>query len=472
MEVEGLVFLFVGVVPPTLCYIAVMVCVCCSQCYCCMEEKCKKKLQLYNASQHLIRAGEAFEDAGTQVPGTNEHQESDNAEAFEQQKQSELQKKIGIIILYETALVQNDYEKDKDVHEHEKNVYLLTAERALKMAGSECAQNQWELFGCSKGHNNEYGHIMEPLEERIKMAVKKYYSTKQDKFSTVIQLLLDDVYRKDFIYKLNLETGACTSKICKFVTKVQSRLLIVYLFVFCHSVKEVAFPVPSPKGEHVMRQLQGYLFGGYRCPKKPIWMHTYFLTMLLIVAMWFSLIFWDTFLYRKTTTCNDIDVRNDAYLCFDINKSFSAGAVTCTDPAVMNNPNIYVICYLSNFNITVALSLSFSFMQLVILLIHISFSLTLWCVKNCSPKAAIGLYGTLLFVYAVVVVSITSIFAKDKSLKDKGINFFYGLRVLRVAMVILGIISPFCVTLLSPYYWLIDKNSRKYYPSHYNTQIK
>ena len=309
--------------------------------------------------------------------------------------------------------------------------------------------------------------------------MKNYSSTK-----------LDDKEFDDVWGKLNLEiktTSTCTkmktafcdlitsvwdkltktkmkTAFCNLITNVQSRLLIVYHFVFRHSVEEVAFPVPSPKGEHVI--MRGYLFGGYRCPKKPFWMHAYFLTMLLIVAMWFSLIFCDTFLYRKTTTCNDIDVRNDAYLCFDIDKPISAGAVICNDPAVINNPNIYVICYLSNFNITVALSLSFSFMQLVILLIHISFSLTLWCVKNCSPEVAIVVHVFLCILYAIGVIIICS-FLSDHSLKIKGINFFYGMRILRVFMVILGFISLSLVTAMSPYYWLIDKSSRRYYPSHY-----
>ena len=82
MVVEGLVFSVVGAVLPTVCCIVVMVCVCCSQCYRCMEEKCKKKLQLYNASQHLIRAGEAFEDAGLEL--TNEHQQDEPPTEIEQ----------------------------------------------------------------------------------------------------------------------------------------------------------------------------------------------------------------------------------------------------------------------------------------------------------------------------------------------------------------------------------------------------
>ena len=254
---------------------------------------------------------------------------------------------------------------------------------------------------------------------------------------------------------------SCNGITSKIVAKFPFLLYSLYRLVFRHSVEEVTLPGP---GNTTRRE---YLFGGYRIPKNPHLLHAYYLAMLVTVANWFFVMFFDTAFYRKTTTCNDLNVRRDAYLCFDVSKSILAGPVNCTDPTIRDDLDIYVLCYLKFFNIPVALSLAFSFAQLMILLIHISFALTLWCVKNFKPYAAFALhailfvlYVTLFFSYGVVV----GVNAND--VQYEGPNLFYGGRILRIFMVILGGVTLLLLTLLSPYSWLIDKHYREHCPTY------
>ena len=253
----------------------------------------------------------------------------------------------------------------------------------------------------------------------------------------------------------------CNGITSKIVAKFPFLLYSLYRLVFRHSVEEVILPGPG------MTTRREYLFGGYRIPKNPHLLHAYYLAMLVTVANWFFVMFFDTAFYRKTTTCNDLNVRRDAYLCFDVSQSILAGPVNCTDPTIRDDLDIYVLCYLKFFNIPVALSLAFSFAQLMILLIHISFALTLWCVKNFKPYASFALhailfvlYVTLFFCYGVVV----GVNAND--VQYEGPNLFYGGRILRILMVILGGVTLFLLTLLSPYSWLIDKHYREHCPTY------
>jgi hypothetical protein len=261
----------------------------------------------------------------------------------------------------------------------------------------------------------------------------------------------------------NCCTDCCTkrmSPLCKFFEAVPFRLFSFYRIVFRHSVEEVTLPGP---GTSTRRE---FLLGGYGVPKRPFMVHAYFLTMVLLVANWFLVMFFDTAFYRKTTTCNDLNTRRDAYLCFDVSKSILAGPTNCTDPVIKDDLDIYVLCYLQYFNFPVALSLAFSFAQLVILLIHISFTLTLWCVKNVTPYAALVIHLIMLVSYIIFwVVYLPILYTNVNNLEYKG-NLFYGHRILRFFMAFLGLLTLLFLTIFSPYKWLIDKNNREHRPTY------
>ena len=261
--------------------------------------------------------------------------------------------------------------------------------------------------------------------------------------------------------------SSCWTKLrnilCKLLEDAPVWLLSLYRIVFTQSVEEVA-----PSGPGTCRTRRELVLGGYGVPKRPYMLHVYFLTMVLVVANWFFVMFFDTAFYRKSTTCNDLNTRRDAYLCFDVSKSILAGPTNCTDPAIKDDLDIYVLCYLQYFNFPTALSLAFGLAQVIILLIHISFTLTLWCVKNFTPYAALVIHLIILISYIIFwVVYLPILYTNVNEVEYRG-NLFYGHRILRYFMGFLGLLTLFFLTIFSPYEWLIDKNSSKTPQSTYS----
>lgn len=254
---------------------------------------------------------------------------------------------------------------------------------------------------------------------------------------------------------------ACSTKLCnKLAEESPSFLLSLYRIVFHYSVEEIHL---SEQGLEATTRRE-YLFSGYRIPRQPWMLHIYYLAMLLVVFNWFVIMLIDTAFYRKTTTCNDLNVRRNAYLCFDVSKPTSAGPIDCTKQEIKDDLDIHVLCYLENFNFPTAISLAFSFAQLIIVSIHISFTFTLWCVRKFSPSAAISVNVLVVAIYTVIVIICAIIADSDKH--DEGSNFFYGDRMMRIFMVIWGFVTVILLTLFSPYNWLIDKHYRQYLSSY------
>lgn len=210
-----------------------------------------------------------------------------------------------------------------------------------------------------------------------------------------------------------------------------------------------------------------FLFGGYRKPIKLRMVHVYFLTMMLLAICWFSVMFIDTGIYRKTTTCNDINVERDAYLCFDVNVNnyLHAEPVDCTK--VIDDLDVHVLCYLKYYNIATAASIAFSFMQLIVFGIYITFAITLFCVAKWKyGNIFIGLIWAVSAILIVVVI-VVIVIALDNSddTKYETINFLYGDRVARYIICVLGCLTVVLLAGLSPYNWLIKHEPKKLLPT-------
>ena len=70
----------------------------------------------------------------------------------------------------------------------------------------------------------------------------------------------------------------------------------------------------------------------------------YYFIELILLCLLFLVLFCNFFIYRKTSTCNDINVETESSICFDINNHYKT--VDCT--AERNNPDLKVICYLTD----------------------------------------------------------------------------------------------------------------------------
>lgn len=207
-----------------------------------------------------------------------------------------------------------------------------------------------------------------------------------------------------------------------------------------------------------------YLFGGYKQQsnkKKRHCLHAYYLSMLLVVFNWFIIVVMDQAFYRKVFTCNDPNSKDSNFLCFSLKEGYGSGPIDCS---IEENINVPVICYVKSLNIVTALSIAFSFARFILLLIQGSFMFTLWCVKKgnsgCVSIILVHIFVTALYFIGFIACLILST-TRDKYDVE---NPLYGDRVLRYFMAVWGFFTIFLITILSPYCWLVKKNTQEYLP--------
>ena len=228
--------------------------------------------------------------------------------------------------------------------------------------------------------------------------------------------------------------------------------------VFLYNLYKLLYPAFIEKKSE--EQKTTFFFGGLK-PAKPYMVHTYFLTLMALAFFWFAVVFVDTALYRKSTTCNDINVQKDAYVCFDIDEKNLLGSkpVDCQDVANNYNYNeVHVICYVKYFGFATAASIAFSFVQLILFLIHGTFALTIYCnvtFRDCGRKCILVIYVILcVFAVSVIIVAAVILAKHPHTEENTTFNYFYGLRMPRIFFCVLGIVTIIFVTGFSPYCWL------------------
>lgn len=238
-------------------------------------------------------------------------------------------------------------------------------------------------------------------------------------------------------------------------------LYFVYKVFFPQFV-EIGVAEDGDKGKGKNKRI--YLFGGYKEPRKPGMVHVYFMTMMFLAICWFIVMFVDTAIYRKTTTCNDINVQKNAYVCFDVNadKYHQAEPVDCAK--VIDDLDVHVLCYLKYFNFPTAASIAFSFMQLIVFGIYVTFALTLYVVAKWKNRKFVFIIWVLLAIIIVAaIISVVIAFDQADSTQNTGLNFLYGDRVPRYIICGLGCLTVLLLAAFSPYCWLIEHNPKKLY---------
>ena len=81
----------------------------------------------------------------------------------------------------------------------------------------------------------------------------------------------------------------------------------------------------------------------------------YYIIELILLGLLFLVLFCNFLLYRKTSTCNDINVKTEYSICFDINDHYKK--VDCISK---QEPDLQVICYLTDFAFFRALGTAFA----------------------------------------------------------------------------------------------------------------
>ena len=130
----------------------------------------------------------------------------------------------------------------------------------------------------------------------------------------------------------------------------------------------------------------------------------YFTYMFLMCVMWFIAILMELSIYRKTGTCNDINVEVQSFSCFDVDNNYEK--IDCDNTTDIETRR--VICYL--YSPTIAgIGVAFSVAQLISVLGDIAYKLTLnginqcvWCINILRIVCLLlVVFGFIVFVGVV-----------------------------------------------------------------------
>ena len=182
------------------------------------------------------------------------------------------------------------------------------------------------------------------------------------------------------------------------------------------------------------------------------WTYFYFFMAAFLAGLWFIVLLCENSIYRKTTTCNDINVKDNSFTCFDLNDQ--SRPVQCPIGSSPNNKSIF--CYLYEPNPGAA-GIAYGFVKLILIGVVIYFKVLnqLRQYKCCQYILLILQVGGMII--APLLLTFTLPFLQYKTKLE--LYFFHGRAVLRVAMFVLVVVTP---TTLIPAPWCCLTNSNKF----------
>lgn len=171
----------------------------------------------------------------------------------------------------------------------------------------------------------------------------------------------------------------------------------------------------------------------------------YFITTIVLASLWFIAMAIENAFYRKTTTCNDINVQDNSFTCFDVTKSdFDPVPISCE---IGKSPDVEVFCYLFHPNIA-ALGIAFSIFKLILFGVTVYFKIAIKLVESdCGMYFMIVAQGIFI---ALALFALPSILPSIHFATTIDIYFFRGSAVIRWFMFVLLIITA---VLLIPVPW-------------------
>ena len=235
-----------------------------------------------------------------------------------------------------------------------------------------------------------------------------------------------------------------------------------------HGVLYLAFPQLISINLRENTKEEVHLFGGkeFKLPKRgkrciSCCTYAYFIIATLLAITWFVLVSVESGIYRKTTTCNDINVQDKSFSCFAVSNKTGTGKrniigsmpIDCT---IGKNPNISVFCYLYNPN-PAAIGIAYSIVKLITGAITVYFNIAIYCgSKNCAGKCGVVFLQILLGVGVAIFAIVYPTYNFNN---DKELYFFHGDEPLRWIMFILAIITGIA---LIPVPWCCFTSKKKY----------
>jgi hypothetical protein len=234
------------------------------------------------------------------------------------------------------------------------------------------------------------------------------------------------------------------------------------------------------KGETVSVVFLGYkeqrnLFSGRNEQRRNvfvrIWVHVYFTILSSIIVLWGLSIFSDTVLYRKTTNCQDLSVKDTDSTCFllsdrDIPKVVKqmidneGGLVPCEevqDYLLTTNTtyDLEVICYQSQLNPLAALGVAYGTMKSIAFIVITVLSVLLRNTRKLEKKNHKIVFICFQSVFSVLVIigTVAGVSALHKMAGTRNTAFDYlrGERFYHCSVVVL--LSVTVVTSVGLFPW-------------------
>lgn len=193
--------------------------------------------------------------------------------------------------------------------------------------------------------------------------------------------------------------------------------------------------------------------------------YLYFVVVGVLAALWLIVITIENAIYRKTGTCNDIDVLENSYTCFNLGDD--SVQIDCKDGS---SADIDVFCYLYGLS-PGAVGIGFSIFKLITFVVTIYFRIVIkiaektnieqgkaedvstpaadkTCIPTCcKPTCLHGLMFTVqLIVFVGAVVAIPAVSFPLQYKHKLMVYFFHGDAVMRwVMFVVLYVTIPFVI---------------------------
>ena len=179
-----------------------------------------------------------------------------------------------------------------------------------------------------------------------------------------------------------------------------------------------------------------YLLHGYT--------YFYFISVVVVAIHWFMVMVIENAVYRKTTTCNDINVEDNSFNCFNITHEFNPTLIDCTEP---RNQNIKVFCYLYQPNLG-ALAIAFSTFKLLLFGVTVYFKIAIKLAEHKCFRWFMGILQVILTILSILLpIALPPIHFKTTF----DVYFFHGNAVIRWVMyglipltAVLVILVPWC----------------------------
>lgn len=179
------------------------------------------------------------------------------------------------------------------------------------------------------------------------------------------------------------------------------------------------------------------------------WTYGYFILMAILAGLWFVVMTLEHLIYRKTGNCNDINVSDNYFTCFNLKNG--SEKIDCTSEETLH-AEIEVFCYLYEFRFS-AVAIGFSTYNFILFLTVLYFKLVVQCLHTRGNKRKCLQVCNCIYAIVVIVIILTV----STGLHYSGVlhaYFFEGTAVLRVAIFILLIITT-GVGILTPWYHFV-----------------